>query len=57
MNKLLSGRFWLSIITGIVFAYATWKNKIPPEAVAAIITLVFTAYFSKQRTNGGSSND
>jgi aspartate/tyrosine/aromatic aminotransferase len=47
-DKLLSGRFWLTIITGIVFAYAVWKRILNAEATATIITMVFIAYFQRQ---------
>ena len=53
IDKLLSGRLWLSIISGLVFAYATWKRVLPAEAVAAITTMVFSNYFSRHdRPNG-----
>lgn len=47
-NKLLSGRFILTVISGIVFAYASWKNKINAEAIAAILSMVFVSYFNKK---------
>lgn len=55
IKKLLSGRFWLTMITGVVFAYATWKKILPEEAVASIIVMVFMAYFNQERKNGGSN--
>jgi hypothetical protein len=45
--KLLSGRLWLTIIAGLVFAYATYSKILNSEAVAAIVTLVFMAYFQR----------
>lgn len=54
-SKIWSGRFWLTIITGIVFAYAVYKNLLNSEAVCTIITTVFTAYFYRpDRTKGGN---
>ena len=47
--KLLSGRLWLTIIAGLVFAYATYSKILNSEAVASICTMVFMAYFSKQK--------
>lgn len=47
LNKILSGRFCLTIICGIVFAYVSMKGIIPPEAVVSIIVSVFTAYFGR----------
>jgi hypothetical protein len=45
--KLASGRYILTVICGVVFAYATWKRILPSSAVAAIVTSVFGAYFSR----------
>ena len=54
LKKLLSGRFWLTIIAGLVFAYATVAEILAPEAVAAILATVFTAYFDKKDRNNGA---
>jgi len=55
INKLLSGRYALTILAGLAFIYATWKRILPAEAVATIITMVFMAYFQRndRPTNGG----
>jgi len=53
-EKLLSGRFWLTIISGVVFAYTAIVRILPEEAVAAIISMVFMAYFDKKKR--GQSN-
>ena len=47
-NKLYSGRLWLTIISGLTFAYAVVFKVLTPEAIAAILTLVFTSYFNKK---------
>jgi len=52
-NKLLSGRYYLTIISGIVFAYAVYAKILNAEATAAIITAVFMSYFNRSRNNGG----
>lgn len=49
MNKFYSGRFWLTIVAGLVFAYCACTQVLQPEATAAILTAVFTSYF--QRTD------
>jgi len=49
INKLLSGRFILTVISGLVFAYAVVTKLIDSQATASIITLVFMAYFSRKR--------
>lgn len=53
-DKLLSGRFWLSIIAGLVFAYATYAKILDGATVSAIVVAVFTSYF--QRTDRGNGN-
>ena len=55
-EKLFSGRFWLTVITGFVFAYAVIKRILPAEAAAAIITMVFSNYFNRNDRvkNGGA---
>lgn len=52
IKKLLSGRFWLTIITGFVFAYAVMTGKIAAEATASIITAVFVSYFNRRSDDG-----
>ena len=47
MNKLLSGRFWLTIMTGLVFMYSAWVRLLNAEAVAAIIAMVWVSYFQR----------
>ena len=49
MEKLKSGRFILTIISGIVFAYSVYAKLLPPEATAAILSMVFVSYFDKTR--------
>lgn len=48
IDKLLSGRLWLTIITGLVFAYAVYTKLLSAEATATIITMVFVSYFQRQ---------
>ena len=52
MDKLLSGRLWLTIITGVVFAYCAVVGKLDSQAVSAIVSMVFIAYFQRQDRNG-----
>jgi hypothetical protein len=54
-EKLLSGKFWLTIITGLVFAYAVVSKILGAEATASIIAMVFISYFqrNKDQQNGG----
>lgn len=54
-EKLKSGRYILTIITGIIFAYAVYSKILNAEATATIITMVFISYFQRQdRINGGA---
>ena len=48
MKKINSGRFILTVISGLVFGYATYAKILPSEAVAGILMFVFTAYFDKR---------
>jgi len=54
-SKVLSGRWWLTIITGLVFAYAVMEKLLNPEAISAIIAMVWISYFQRQdrKPNGG----
>lgn len=54
LDKCLSGRFILTVICGLVFAYASFKKIIPPDAVIAIISMVFISYFQRndRKTEG-----
>ena len=56
LDKLLSGRYFLTISAGVVFAYATYAKILDSQAVSAIVTAVFISYFNKkdEHTNGGA---
>ena len=47
INKLLSGRFVLTVIGGVTFAYAVYVKALEPQATAAILTMVFVSYFNR----------
>ena len=55
LNKLLSGRYFLTVICGLAFCYAMIKQTLPAEAIVSIITMVFISYFqrSDRKPNGG----
>ena len=56
--KLLSGRYYLTIVGGIVFAYAVWKRILPDAATASILTSIFVSYFSRSdRGTNGQGHD
>ena len=51
MSKLFSGRFWLTIIAGLVFAYVSITGAMTGEAISAILSMVFISYFQKDTHN------
>ena len=46
-NKLLSGRFVLTVISGVVFIYATVNKLLEAQAISAILSMVFISYFQR----------
>ena len=49
LAKLLSGRFLLTLVAGLVFVYATYEGILEAQAISAILAMVFQAYFMKNR--------
>lgn len=47
MDKILSGRWLLTVICGLVFAYCAVSKILPVDATISIITMVFVSYFSR----------
>ena len=47
VDKIFSGRFLLTVICGLTFAYLACRKYLPNEATMGIITLVFMGYFSR----------
>lgn len=52
IEKLLSGRYYLTLVGGIVFAYAVWQKVLEPQATSAILTAIFMSYFQRSDRNG-----
>lgn len=48
-NKLLSGRFIITIIAGIVYLILSVKGILPVDRIMEITLLVFYGYFTKNR--------
>ena len=48
--KLLSGRWLLTVITGIVFAVITINGTLPADDAKVIIGVITTFYFTRQRS-------
>ena len=57
INKILSGRFILTVTSALVFAILSIDGKIDPKDVMAVVIMVFTLYFSRNdRNDKGGSN-
>lgn len=50
VTKMLSGRFLLTLVGAFVFAYLSLKGTLPAEVIAAILSTVFYAYFTKKES-------
>ena len=56
IEKLFSGRYFLTVVTGIVFVYVSINKLITADVIATIVTMVFTLYFTRtdRQQNGGA---
>ena len=62
-SKILSGRWFLTVIGGLVFVYAVMQGILKEETVASILVMIFVSYFQRQdrggqngkNSNGGSN--
>lgn len=54
IEKLLSGRFILTVFGGITFVYSVYAKILPPEATASILTMIFVSYFQRKDRNGNN---
>lgn len=48
MSKLLSGKFLLTVIAGLTFAYGVVTGYIPSDKATEVILIVVYAYFNKK---------
>ncbi len=55
-DKLLSGRFILTVIVGLVFAYGVISGKLAVDKTMEVILVVIYAYFTRsdRKPNGGT---
>ena len=53
IEKLLSGKYFLTVIAGIAFLYCVVHKSLPSEAIAAILMGIIMSYFQKK--NGEST--
>lgn len=49
VNKLTSGQWILAVSGAFVFAWCAANKIIPPEAITALLGVVFQAYFGRRR--------
>lgn len=56
IGKLLSGRYLLTLISGVSFLYLVISMSIKPSDAMMIITMVFTLYFSRNDRNKGGND-
>jgi len=49
--KALSGRLWLTIICGGVFAYLSIEKILDPKDSLCVILIVMNAYFTRDRSS------
>jgi len=54
IEKFLSGRYFLTVVGGIVFTYAVYAKILPGEATSAILTAIFMSYFNRNDRKGGA---
>ena len=54
LSKVGSGRYILTVITGLVFGIASLKGLIDKDVIATIIVMVFTLYFSRNDRGNGT---
>ena len=47
MNKLLSGRYMFTVITALVFGWASFAKILSNEQIISIIMLVIGFYFNR----------
>lgn len=48
LTKFSSGRWILTVIGGVVFAYSAYKGTLSAEATASILMMIFVSYFQKK---------
>jgi len=47
LDKLLSGRFWFTIVAAWVFLYCSVKGTLTSEQVVTVIMLIVGFYFNR----------
>lgn len=52
IEKILSGRYLLTVLSGAAFIYLTVTKQIDTAQAMTIIAMVFTLYFSRNDRKG-----
>jgi hypothetical protein len=47
IDKLLSGRYLLTVAGAIAFLYCVWKKELEGAAISAILVSIFQSYFNR----------
>jgi len=48
MNKLVSARFWISLLVTIAFCYLSVKGSIDSEAFMVVFIIIVKEYFDRK---------
>ena len=56
IEKMLSGRYILTVVCALVFAYCSIQKTMPMDATISIVSMVFISYFNRgdRNPNGGA---
>ena len=57
VEKLLSGRWFLTIVGGVAFLYCVWQKQLEAAAIAVILTSIFKDYFLRSDRSGTNHVD
>ena len=52
-EKVFSGKFVFTVLTGLVFAYAAYSKVLNGEQIYGVIMLVVAFYFNRNTTENG----
>ena len=52
LSKVFSGKWLLTVACAIAFVWCVVNKQLEAAAIAAVVTSVFGAYFSKDNKNG-----
>ena len=55
LSKLLSGKYFMTVVTTLVFVYAVKNGLLDKQVLDDIIKLVFMFYFLKESGNAKTS--